>query len=288
MGCLADVLKIREVQSMKNVFALLLIFSAFFSSAQRTMFGAQNNFVAPSIVYPTTISNTTGLVLFLDADNSSSYPGAGNTWFDISGSNNHIYWTSPAPQFTIDNGIKVIKTTNTLGTLRAMTSTTYTNFPLGNTPYTAIAFFKPNSTASARILLSAGPADNSCGGTQIHSLGIGPGGKYSGGACGGLGTWSNSSIGATPATNAYVCLATTYGNSTEKVYVNGNLDKTSSLSVNIPNTAANKVCIGWLRDDGAGYTLDANIAMILFFNRELSQAEISQIFNDNKAKYNIN
>lgn len=33
---------------------------------------------------------------------------------------------------------------------------------------------------------------------------------------------------------------------------------------------------------------DANIAMILFFNRELSQAEISQIFNDNKAKYNIN
>jgi hypothetical protein len=272
---------------MKNVFALLLIFSAFFSNAQRTMFGAQNNFVAPSIVYPTTISNTTGLVLFLDADNSSSYPGAGNTWFDISGSNNHIYWTSPAPQFTIDNGIKVIKTTNTLGTLRAMTSTTYTNFPLGNTPYTAIAFFKPNSTASARILLSAGPADNSCGGTQIHSLGIGPGGKYSGGACGGLGTWSNSQ-GTTPATGAYVCIATTYGNSTEKVYVNGNLDKTSSLSVNIPNTAANKVCIGWVRDDGAGYTLDANIAMILFFNRELSQAEISQIFNDNKAKYNIN
>lgn len=273
---------------MKKIVAILFFFYAFNSNSQRTMFGAQNNYVAPTITYPTTISSMNGLVLYLDASNSSSYSGSGNTWFDLSGSNNHIYWSTPAPQFIIDNGIKVIKTTNTLGTLRAMTSTTYTNLPLGNTPYTAIAFFKPNSTATARILLSVGPADNSCGGTQIHALGIGPGGKYSGGACGGLGTWSNSSVGATPVTNAYVCIATTYSNNTEKVYVNGNLDKTSSLSVNVPNTAANKVCIGWVRDDGAGYTLDANIAMILFFNRELSQAEISQIFNDNKANYNIN
>lgn len=287
MGCLVDALKIKWTQSMKNVFALLLFFTSVISNAQRTMFGAQNNFVAPSIVYPTTISNTTGLVLFLDADNSSSYPGAGNTWFDISGSNNHIYWTSPAPQFITDNGIKVIKTTNTLGTLRAMTSNTYTNLPIGNTPFTAIAFFKPNATNAGRFLLSVGPADNSCGGTQLHPLVIGAGGKYSGGACGGLGTWSNST-GVSPATNAYVCVATTYGSSTEKVYVNGNLDKTSSLNFNIPNSTANKVCIGWVRDDGTGVTIDANIAMILFFNRELSAAEISQIFNDNKAKYNIN
>ena len=33
--------------------------------------------------------------------------------------------------------------------------------------------------------------------------------------------------------------------------------------------------------------MDANIALILFFNRELSASEISQIYNDNKAKYNI-
>jgi hypothetical protein len=272
---------------MKNILTLLIVLSAFISHAQRTMFGSQNNYVAPSIVHQTTIGNTTGLVLYLDADNSSSYSGSGNTWFDISGSNNHIYWTSPAPQFIIDNGIKVIQTTNTLGTLRAMTSNTYTNLPIGNTPFTAIAFFKPNATNAGRFLLSVGPADNSCGGTQLHPLVIGAGGKYSGGACGGLGTWSNST-GVTPSTNAYVCVATTYASSTEKVYVNGNLDKTSSLNFNIPNSSVNKVCIGWVRDDGTGVTMDANIAMILFFNRELSAAEISQIFNDNKAKYNIN
>ena len=104
----------------------------------------------------------------------------------------------------------------------------------------------------------------------------------------GLGPGASNSTGVTPATNAYVCVATTYGSSTEKVYVNGNLDKTSSLNFNIPNSSANKVCIGWVRDDGTGVTIDANIAMILFFNGELSAAEISQIFNVNKAKYNTN
>ena len=275
---------------MKKLLTLFLLLLAFISNAQRTMFGGQNNYVAPElpIQAPTTIiNNTSGLVLYLDASNPLSYSGSGTTWLDISGSNNHIYWSTPSPQFIIDNGIKVIKTTDVINPLRAMASTTYNNLPLGNSPYTAIAFFKPNTTTSPRFLLSVGPGDNSCGGTQIHPLCIGAGGKYSGGSCGGLGTWSNSS-GVAPATTSYVCVATTFGNSTETIYVNGNLDKSASLNNNIPNTAANKVCIGWVRDDGTGGTMDANIALILFFNRELSASEISQIYNDNKAKYNIN
>jgi len=91
---------------MKKIIAVIFLLSAFVSSAQRTMFSAKNNFVAPSIVNQTSIGNTIGLVLYLDADNSTSYPGSGNTWFDISGSSNHIYWTSPAPQFITDNKAK--------------------------------------------------------------------------------------------------------------------------------------------------------------------------------------
>lgn len=39
---------------------------------------------------------TDGLVLYLDAANTKSYPGSGTTWFDISGNNNH---------FTLYNGV---------------------------------------------------------------------------------------------------------------------------------------------------------------------------------------
>lgn len=32
---------------------------------------------------------TDGLVLYLDSSNTKSYPGTGNTWYDLSGNNNH-------------------------------------------------------------------------------------------------------------------------------------------------------------------------------------------------------
>jgi hypothetical protein len=38
----------------------------------------------------------TGLILALDASNSRSYPGTGNTWYDVSGNNNN---------FLLDNGV---------------------------------------------------------------------------------------------------------------------------------------------------------------------------------------
>ena len=231
--------------------------------------------------------NIAGLVMHLDADNTSSYSGTGNTWFDLSGNNNHISWSAPAPQFTTDNGIKVIKTTDATGVLRAMVSTNYNNLPTGNEPYTAISFFKPNSTDAAKMILSLGPANNLCGGTQIHPIGIGTSGKYAGGSCGGLGTWQDNT-GVTPSTSSYVCVATTYGSSTEKVYVNGNLDRTATMTTNIPVSAANKVSIGWVRDDGANYTMDANIGIILFYNRELSASEITQIYNTYRLRFGLN
>jgi hypothetical protein len=71
---------------MKNILTLLLLFVAFASHAQRTMFGGQNNYVAP--VAPTALV-TEGLVMSFDAGNASSYAGSGTTWTDLSGRGNH-------------------------------------------------------------------------------------------------------------------------------------------------------------------------------------------------------
>lgn len=73
---------------MKKLLILFFLFSAFTSHAQRTLFGGQNNYVAPEI--PATLI-TTDLLLYLDADNPASYPGSGNgnTWYDLSGNLNH-------------------------------------------------------------------------------------------------------------------------------------------------------------------------------------------------------
>jgi len=45
-----------------------------------------------------------GLQLFLEAGNPDSYPGTGNTWFDISGNGNNFVWNT-TPNTSVDEGI---------------------------------------------------------------------------------------------------------------------------------------------------------------------------------------
>ena len=92
---------------MKKIFTLLFLLSAFTSHAQRTLFGGQNNYVAP--VGPPALV-TTGLVLNLDAGNASSYNGTGTTWTDLSGKGNNgtlintITHSTTNPGYLIFNG----------------------------------------------------------------------------------------------------------------------------------------------------------------------------------------
>jgi hypothetical protein len=94
---------------MKNLLTLLFLLTAFTSHAQRTLFGGNNNYVAP--VAPATVP-TTNLILYL---NASSYAGTGPTWNDASTQNNTatlegnpVYSSNP-PSFTF--GPNVIATT---------------------------------------------------------------------------------------------------------------------------------------------------------------------------------
>ena len=96
---------------MKNVLTLLFLLSAFNSNAQRTLFGGNNNYVAPAAaVFQGPAIVTTDLLLNLDAENPASYPGNGNIWYDLSTNSNNgtigtntIANTSTSPKkFTFD------------------------------------------------------------------------------------------------------------------------------------------------------------------------------------------
>ena len=229
---------------------------------------------------------TDGLVLCLDAANRQSYPGSGTVWNDLSNNGNNFSWSSPAPTFTTYNNIPVISTTPTYTSLRAVKSTTYNGMRTGTGSYTAFSFFRPNQTTSYKILISFGPANSNCNGENIHPIGIGNG-KFVGGSCGGLGTWSDSS-GVTPTTTKFWCVATTYDGTTERVYVDGVLDKSaSSFTNNTPVSVSNAISLGWIRDDGASYSMDASIGNIMMYNRALTVQEILQNYNALKGRYNL-
>ena len=121
---------------------------------------------ASNWVLPTT---RRGLVLELDAGNSSSYPGSGSTWYDLSGNGLHATFVNNTPSFSSSNG----------GKLQFAADTTYAQvatsslFAVGTGDYSVDMWvFLPNSSgvynhyfgmpdqASNRVWKSADDANN--------------------------------------------------------------------------------------------------------------------------------
>jgi hypothetical protein len=229
-----------------------------------------------------------GLMLNLDASNKQSFDGNGTTWSDLI-SANEIQWSSnAAPIYKLVDNISCFSTTNSITTQRAILSSGYTNLREGNGAYSVMAIFKPN-TLSTGMLVSMGPATSTCDGSIIHPIGIGTGGKFAGGACGGLGTWG-STTGVTPTTDKFWCVTTTFSggtNGTETVYVNGGFDKSATMNTNTPTNSINKFDIGWMRDNETSLNMDANVAVILYYNRALGSAEVLALYNKYKLKLGL-
>jgi hypothetical protein len=124
---------------MKNLITILFIFSAFISNAQRTMFGGQNNYVAP--VAPAIVP-TNNLILNL---NASAYSGSGTSWSDASSQNNNAtlvgsptYTSSPA-SFTFGPN-KIATTTKNNVALSAATFVAWVNPSQTQGGYTGVIF----------------------------------------------------------------------------------------------------------------------------------------------------
>ena len=76
---------------MKKLLFILFLLPTILSNAQEAFFRGNNSYIAPQFQAPPITSGevTNGLLLFLDAGNTSSYSGSGTTWYDLSGNNNH-------------------------------------------------------------------------------------------------------------------------------------------------------------------------------------------------------
>lgn len=244
----------------------------------------QYNYVAA--VAPTMI--TDGLVVWLDASDTNSYPGSGTTWFDLSGQGNHFYWTSPAPTFTTYNSVKVFSTTPTYTSVRPVKSNTFNGMLGGGNDYTLLSFFRPNQVTASKMLVSFGSITSLCSanGAAVHGIAIGTGSKFVGGSCGGLGTWARTD-GVTPTITRFYDVAITYSGLVENVYVDGVIDKASTMTVNVPVNSGNAFTLGWINSDAATYSMDASIGLILIYNRALSAAEIQQVHNYYKARFGL-
>lgn len=198
-----------------------------------------------------------GLISHLDATSVSSYPGAGTTWFDISG-NNH-------------NATLVGVTKNSAGYMTFSGATNvYANwgYPLASgSSYSIDAWVWRNSTSGAQ---------------NIASTDRSPFWFNNGPLCGGVdGNYSVACHSNAPV-NAWMHAAVTFDDAGNvmKIYLNGEQVGSNSTSLSFPSQWWTIGAHNGNNPQSGGWSnLNGRISSIRLYNRALTGAEISQNYS---------
>jgi len=219
---------------------------------------------------------TDGLVLHLDAANTKSYPGSGNTWSDLSGNGN---------DGTLVNGVGY--DSSNLDSLsfdgvndRVSLGTGNTVFPLHQISYEFI--FKSLGTVPTT-------------GTSPSLMGLTYGVRLfvqSTRLLAGFDSMSSFDYLSTSGTNNYrdgkwYYVAVTHDGSNFKIYVNGTLSNSrTSTWTGTTRWPTNSFNLG--RDNNnSNYFFYGNIATFKLYNKALTPQEIQQNYNATKSRFNL-
>jgi hypothetical protein len=221
---------------------------------------------------------TSGLIFNFDATNSSSYPGSGSTWYDISGSNytgtlnNTTYNINPGEIVFNGSNSNVNTTMDISWNNTNSVSATFVLKPASLTPYqTGIAgklypdwewaFYQENDSLKMVYW-------NSGGG---HTNGM---------------DWTASNFFTS--TSSYVIFQYVWNGSTSYVYRNGSLVTTqTAVNASINQNRSNTMQLGgniyvWSNNYWSG-----SIPVVQFYNRALSGTEITQNYNALKNRFGV-
>ena len=213
---------------------------------------------------------TTGLQLYLDAGNASSYPGSGTAWTDLSGNNRDGTLTN-GPTYSGTNGGSIVfdgsndyvQCTGSL-TVTAATFVTWIRRNGNQGQYDGILFSRGSNTTGMNFQTSnqlgyhwndAGNTYNWQSGLTIPNL-----------------TWCMIAVSVTStAATAYLCQT---GGTT-----------TATNTVNHSSSNLNDIKLA--QDDAGNRFFNGNIAIAQLYNIALSAGEISQNFEADRARFGV-
>jgi hypothetical protein len=232
-----------------------------------------NVWVNAGINQSSIVSN--GLLLNLDASNPGSYSGTGNTWYDLSGNNNHGTLMN-SPTFDSGSGSIVTNGTNQYISIPQI-STANTNITMQAWVYVNLnttGTFIKNGTGGGGYSIGIGNGAYDQVGSNVVMLLYGRG-------------WIGTGVSYGTAGWKLVTL-TLDGSSTAKAYVNGSLIGTYTWPT--PTSPSGPLNLGANIGDGNIY-YNGKFAAAYFYDRALTLAEITQNYNAFATKttaYNSN
>jgi len=258
---------------MKILLTILFVYSAFYSNAQRTLFGVNNNYVAP--VAPAAVP-TNNLILNL---NASAYSGSGTSWSDASSQNNNAtlvgsptYTSSPA-SFTFAPNKYALSST-LINSFASATFIAWVNPSQTQGNYTGLIFSRsPNSGATAPATGLNFYTNNSIG----YSWHDNPSSyNWDSGLQATVGAWSM--IAVTISSSSAIAYLFNASNPT-------GLSRTNTVSH--PTLTGLKFYIGAEPFDLNTRAFLGKMGTAMVYTNALTQADISNIFNAQKSAFGL-
>jgi len=262
---------------MKSIYCFLIgvgLLMSQMATAQRTMFGSNNNYVAP-VPFRAPDIVTGSLTLFLDAANPSSYPGSGSRWTDLSENKFNVTLINN-PTYNAGNGGSIFTNGNNQYAISPY-------FGSATDSYTYSAWFKNDNNSEPKYLLTRGrDLEGNGWSLQIQIT-------MAARASAGVVPTVPSTVGLV-ATGTSTLANNTWYNVTGvwaagqsiKVYVNGALEGTTTTNYTSLRTSTSGWVIGSVQT--SNFT-SGNNAIALVYNRALSDEEIMTNFNAVKSRF---
>jgi hypothetical protein len=216
---------------------------------------------------------TEGLIIYLDANNTSSYAGTGTTWYDLSGNGRHASLIS-SPSYEGFGGGKYLSFDG---------STNYATIPYTITDnLITVSFWYYSKVCSSNSSTDALISNYEPVVTGFDVRLITPTSLQLDLKIGS--TFPNLSFG-TIANNTWYHVAFTYDGATLKAFMNGNV--VSSTSATGTRANGTQICIATSAVD-TNRKATCGIPQVMIYNRALSDAEMLQNYNATKGRYIVN
>lgn len=214
---------------------------------------------------------TTGLQLYLDAGNASSYPGSGTTWTDLSG-NSRTGTLTNGPTYSATNGGSIV--------FDGSNDYVQCSGSLTVTAATFVTWIKRNGSQGTYdgILFSRGTT-NTTGMNFYTSNQLG----YHWNDSSSTYNWS-SGLTIPDATWCMIAVSVTSTAATAYLYQTGGTT-TATNTVNHASSLLDDIKIA--QDDAGSRYFNGNIAIAQLYNIALSAGEISQNFTADRARFGV-
>ena len=226
---------------------------------------------------------TNGLSVYLDATNTTSYPGTGSTWTDLSGNGRNFTWSS-APTFTAGTPSYF----TTLG--NRCQGPASNSFGINNTSgYTIFLIMNQNSLVSTAAFKFYSSNGSGAAGRAIfaHCTWSDDTVYFDQGGCCGSDTRTSVASGGSSTWNVWTFRRLT-GSSTRSISKNGTTLTTNTSAASDINLNSTLMDLGSTDEFGGNSsTWDARLGGFIVYNRGLDDTELTSVHNTIKTRYGI-